>query len=64
VPRLRPGGWIVADNTLWSGAIVDPEATDANTEALRAYNAHAAADDRVITTILALADGLTVSQKR
>ncbi|MCU1369571.1 MAG: SAM-dependent methyltransferase [Ilumatobacteraceae bacterium] len=64
VPRLRPGGWIVADNTLWSGAIVDPEVTDANTEALRAYNDRAAADDRVTTVILALADGLTVSQKR
>lgn len=64
VPRLRPGGWIVADNTLWSGAIVDPEVTDHNTEALRAYNDKAAADERVTTVILALADGLTVSQKR
>jgi caffeoyl-CoA O-methyltransferase len=64
VPRLRPGGWIVADNTLWSGRIVDPEATDANTEALRAYNDRAASDERVTTVVLALADGLTVSQKR
>ncbi len=64
VPRLRPGGWIVADNTLWSGSIVDPEVTDANTEALRAYNDRAAADERVMTVLLALADGLTVSQKR
>jgi caffeoyl-CoA O-methyltransferase len=64
VPRLRPGGWIVADNTLWGGAIVDPDATDGNTEALRAYNDRAAADDRVTTVLLALADGLTVSQKR
>ncbi|WP_421119330.1 O-methyltransferase [Aquihabitans daechungensis] len=64
VPRLRPGGWIVADNTLWSGSIVDPDVTDANTEALRAYNDRAAADERVTTVLLALADGLTVSQKR
>ena len=64
VPRLRPGGWIVADNTLWSGRIVDPDATDTATEALRAYNDRAAADDRVMTVVLALADGLTVSQKR
>jgi caffeoyl-CoA O-methyltransferase len=64
VPRLRPGGWIVADNTLWSGSIVDPELTDDATEALRAYNDRAAADDRVTTVLLALADGLTVSQKR
>jgi caffeoyl-CoA O-methyltransferase len=64
VPRLRPGGWIVADNTLWSGNVVDPADTEASTEALRAYNDRAASDDRVMTVLLALADGLTVSQKR
>jgi len=64
VPRLRPGGWIVADNTLWSGNIVDPDDTSDATLALRAYNDRAAADDRVMTVLLAVADGLTVSQKR
>lgn len=64
VPRLRPGGWIIADNTLWSGGIVDPDDTSEATEALRAYNDRAAGDDRVMTVLLALADGLTVSQKR
>lgn len=64
VPRLRPGGWIVADNTLWGGQITDASAADPSTKALRAYNAHAAADDRVTTVLLAVADGLTISQKR
>lgn len=64
VPRLRPGGWIVADNTLWSGAVVDPTAADADTEALRAYNDRAIGDDRVTTVLLAVADGLTISQRR
>jgi caffeoyl-CoA O-methyltransferase len=64
VPRLRPGGWIVADNTLWSGTVIDPSNTERDTEALRAYNDRAASDDRVDTVLLALADGLTVSQKR
>ena len=64
VPRLRPGGWIVADNTLWGGQITDASAADPSTKALRAYNAHAAADDRVVTVLLAVADGLTISQKR
>ncbi|MCU1351661.1 MAG: SAM-dependent methyltransferase [Acidimicrobiales bacterium] len=64
VPRLRPGGLLVADNTLWSGAVVDPAADDDNVRALRAYNDRAAADDRVTTVLLPLADGLTVSQKR
>ncbi|MGI8756489.1 MAG: O-methyltransferase [Acidimicrobiales bacterium] len=64
VPRLRPGGWIVADNTLWSGAVVDPSNDDDNTTALRAYNDRAASDDRVTTVLLAIADGITISQKR
>lgn len=64
VPRLRPGGWIVADNTLWGGKITDPADQDEATKALRAYNAHAAADPRVTTVLLAVADGLTISQKR
>ncbi|MCB1039020.1 MAG: O-methyltransferase [Acidimicrobiales bacterium] len=62
VPRLRPGGWIVADNTMWSGGIVDDDSD--NAAALRAYNDRAATDDRVDTVVLALFDGLTVSQKR
>lgn len=64
VPRLRPGGWIVADNTLWGGDITDAGSDDDDTKALRAYNAHAIADDRVRTVLLAVADGLTISQKR
>jgi caffeoyl-CoA O-methyltransferase len=64
VPRLRPGGWIVADNTLRGGAVVDPEADDDGVRAIRAYNDRAVADDRVDTVLLHLADGLTVSQKR
>jgi len=65
VPRLRPGGWVVADNTLWSGLVADEGAeADSATTALRAYNDRAASDDRVTTVLLALADGLTVSQKR
>lgn len=64
VPRLRPGGWIVADNTLWSGQVVDDADRSEATEALRAYNRRAASDERVDTVLLALADGLTVSQRR
>ncbi|MCU1453927.1 MAG: SAM-dependent methyltransferase [Acidimicrobiales bacterium] len=64
VPRLRPGGLIIADNTLWHGQVVDPTIDDANVNAIRAYNDRAAADDRVMTVLLPLADGLTVSQKR
>ncbi len=64
VPRVRPGGLLLADNVLWSGAINDPEATDANATALRAFNDRVAADDRVEVTILPAFDGLTLARKR
>ena len=64
VPRLRPGGLLLADNTLWSGRVADPDDRSTSTEAIRAYNARAAADDRVDTVILPVGDGITLSRKR
>jgi caffeoyl-CoA O-methyltransferase len=64
VPRTRPGGILLADNVLWSGEIADPERTDPNTEALRAFNDAVAADDRVEVAILPAFDGLTIARKR
>jgi caffeoyl-CoA O-methyltransferase len=64
VPRMRPGGLLIADNTLWSGTVCDPTNDDESTEALRRYNDVAASDDRVDTVLLPLADGLTVCQRR
>jgi caffeoyl-CoA O-methyltransferase len=64
VPRVRPGGILLADNVLWSGEIADPERTDPNTEALRAFNDAVAADDRVEAAILPAFDGLTIARKR
>jgi caffeoyl-CoA O-methyltransferase len=64
VPRLRPGGLLVADNVLWSGAVVDPERTDEQTEAIRAFNDHVAAVDRCDRVMLAVGDGITLCRKR
>jgi predicted O-methyltransferase YrrM len=64
VPRLRPGGLLIADNVLWSGAVVDPDRTDENTEAIRAFNDHIAADDRCDRVMLAVGDGITLCRKR
>jgi caffeoyl-CoA O-methyltransferase len=64
VPRVRPGGVLLADNVLWSGTIVDPEATETNVKALRAFNDAVAADDRVEVAILPAFDGLTIARKR
>jgi caffeoyl-CoA O-methyltransferase len=64
VPRVRPGGLLLADNVLWSGQIADPEVTDANTVALRAFNDLVLADDRVETVVLTAFDGLTIARRR
>jgi caffeoyl-CoA O-methyltransferase len=64
VPRLRPGGLLLVDNVLWSGRVVDDAAHDADTEAIRRFNDHALADDRVELVMLPLADGLTVARRR
>jgi len=60
VPRLSPRGLILVDNTLWDGHVADPERADETTEQLRAFNAHVAADPRVLVALLPVADGLTL----
>jgi caffeoyl-CoA O-methyltransferase len=62
--RLRPNGLIMVDNTLWGGRIIDAEAADDNTVALRAFNDMVAADTRVDVAQLTLGDGLTMVSKR
>ena len=62
--RLRPNGVILVDNTLWGGAVVDANATDDNTKAIRAFNDAVAADERVDSVILTIGDGLTLARKR
>lgn len=60
---LRPGGLIGIDNTLWSGKVIDNEAQDADTVALRALNAKIHADVRVQVSMLPIGDGLTLCRK-
>jgi len=62
--RLRPGGLILVDNVLWAGNVVNPEANDANTAAIRRFNDHVAADRRVDSVMLPISDGLTFARKR
>src|SRR5262245_54818653 len=64
VPRTRPGGLILADNTLRGGQVADPGATQQPVEVMRAFNDHAAADDRVELVLLPIGDGLTVACRR
>lgn len=60
---LRPGGLMVIDNTLWSGAVADPAQQDPETRAIRTLNERVHADDRVQMTLLPVADGLTLARK-
>ncbi len=58
--RLRPGGYIIADNTLWDGHVVEEGYQDAQTKGIRAFNDLVAADPDVEQIILPLRDGLTI----
>ncbi|MFI9254317.1 O-methyltransferase [Streptomyces sp. NPDC053069] len=62
VPRIRPGGLILVDNTLFSGQVVDPFPGE-KPAAVHAFNEHARKDERVELVILAVADGLTLARR-
>ena len=61
LPLMRPGGFIVADNTLWYGHVLEEaRESDVQTRGVQAFNDLVAADPRVEKVILPLRDGLTV----
>lgn len=61
---LRPGGLVLVDNVLWSGAVADPAERDADTAALRALNLKIRDDARVEAVLVTVGDGVTVARKR
>ncbi len=63
VPRLTARGLLCVDNTLWGGAVIDPHRDDDDTDAIRAFNAHIAADPRTRQVIVPIGDGLTVVRR-
>ena len=63
--HLRPGGFIIADNTLWDGHVITtPAANDYQTQGIMAFNDLLATDERVEKVILPLRDGLTLIRKK
>ena len=65
LPHVRPGGYILADNTLWDGKVTDPEHNhDAQTRGIMDFNDLVASDNRVEKVILPLRDGLTIIRKK
>ena len=62
LPRVRPGGVILADNVLWSGRVLAP--AEADDHAIVAFNDHVARDLRVEQVVLPVRDGVTLAVKR
>lgn len=62
---LRPGGFMVADNTLWDGHVIDPAYnSDHQTAGIEEFNDYVARDSRVEKVIIPLRDGLTLIRKK
>lgn len=62
---MRPGGFILADNTLWDGHVTDANYNhDRQTQGIKVFNDFIAHDERVETVILPLRDGLTLVRKK
>ena len=63
--RVRPGGFIIADNTLWDGKVVEwGKKLDAQTAGILQFNDMVAADERVEKVIVPIRDGLTIIHKK
>ena len=62
--KLQPGGYLLADNVLWSGKVTDENARDADTVALQKFNNFVQADERVENVLLPVRDGLMMMRKR
>ena len=63
LPKLSEQGFIVADNTLWSGRVVEDDG-DGSTQAIKRFNDHVAADERVECLMLTVRDGMTLIRRR
>ena len=62
-PMVNVGGYIIADNVLWSGKVIDSTQNDKDTQLLREYNRLNHEDDRVEEVLFPIRDGLMVSRK-
>jgi caffeoyl-CoA O-methyltransferase len=63
LPKLADGGLMVADNVLWSGRVASDD-TDDTTRTIQRFNEHVRADDRVVTVMLTVRDGMTLIRRR
>ena len=63
LPKLAPGGLIAADNTLWSGHVIDDSDQSDDTEAIRRFNDAVVADPRVVCVQTTVRDGVTLIRR-
>jgi len=63
LPKLADDGLLIADNVLWSGRVVEPDG-DESTQAIKSFNEHVRNDDRVVSVMLTVRDGMTLVRKR
>ena len=65
LPKLAGDGLIVVDNVLWSGRVAEAPSDDdsESTRALRAFNDHVIADERVLSVMLTVRDGVTLIRR-
>lgn len=64
IDRLKPGGYIIADNVLWSGKVLSPQDSDQETLGLVAYAQKVHNDPRVENVLFPVRDGLLIARKR
>jgi predicted O-methyltransferase YrrM len=62
-PRVRPGGYLLADNVLWSAKVVDPNARDAATQGIREFNRRLFARPEFRSVIVPLRDGVAIARR-
>ena len=64
VDKIKPGGWIIADNVLWSGKVIEElDSSDKSTKALLEYNKKVQDHPGVENLLLPLRDGLMICRK-
>ena len=63
LPFLNSGGWILADNVLFHGQVLETAVKGKNARGIQAFNDHVAADERVEQVMLTVRDGLMLIRK-
>lgn len=62
-PKMKMGGLIIADNTLWDGHVLEEDRNDAQTAGIKKFNDSVCVDDRFFVTMVPLRDGMTLIRK-